>query len=115
MDAFDLTLDYIEGKNNVLADAFSQLPIMERSIAVGNNNKRRKGTPINFHSIKVPRDDTLIDDERFFTVEEMYVKDDQLHQDELYFSIKEGRNYGSIPESTAASRNAEPNQYASDN
>ena len=29
MDAFDLTLDYIKGKNNVLADAFSQLPIMD--------------------------------------------------------------------------------------
>ena len=76
MDEFDLTLDYIKGKNNVLADAFSRLPIMEQSIAVGDSNKQRKGTPINFHTIKVPRDDTLIDDKRFFTVKEMYVKDD---------------------------------------
>ena len=89
MDEFDLSLNYIEGKNNVLADAFSWLPIMDWSFAVGDNNNRRKGTPINFHTIKVPHDDTLIDDERFFTVEEMYVKDEQLHQDELYFSVEE--------------------------
>ena len=38
MDEFDLTLDYIEGKNNVLADAFSRLPIMDQSVAVGDNN-----------------------------------------------------------------------------
>ena len=89
MDEFDLTLDYIEGKNNVLADAFSRLPIMDRPVAVGDNNNRRKGTPIIFHTIKVPRNDTLIDDERFFTVEEMYVKNERLHHDKLYFSVEE--------------------------
>ena len=90
MDEFDLTLGYIEGKNNVLADAFLRLPIMDRSVAVGDNNNQRKGTqPINFHTIKVPRDDTLIDDEHFFTVEEMYVKEKCLHKDELYFSAKD--------------------------
>ena len=82
-------LIYIEGKNNILADAFLQIPITDRSIAVGDNNNRRKGTPINFHTIKVPRDDTLIDDESFFNVEEMYVKDERLHQDEHYFSVEE--------------------------
>ena len=52
-------LNYIEGKNNVLADAFLQLPIMDWSVAVGdsnvNNKNRRTGTPINFHTMKVPR------------------------------------------------------------
>ena len=28
MDEFDLTLKYIKGKDNVLADCFSQLPIL---------------------------------------------------------------------------------------
>ena len=89
MDKFDLSLDYIEGKNNVFADAFLRLPFMDKSVAFGDNNNQRKGTPINFHTIKVIHDDTLIDDERFFTVEEMYVKDERLHQDELYFSVEE--------------------------
>ena len=89
MDEFDLTLDYIEGKNNVLADAFSRLPIMDQSVAVGDNNNWRKGTPINFHTIKVPRDNKLSNDERFFTIKEMYVKDKRLHKDELYFSVEE--------------------------
>ena len=52
---------------------------MDWSVAVGDNNNQRKGTPINFHTIKVPHDNTLIDNERFFTVEEMYVKDERLH------------------------------------
>lgn len=30
MDKFDLTLKYIEGKNNVLADCFSRLPLMSQ-------------------------------------------------------------------------------------
>ena len=37
------------------------------SVAVGNdiNNNKQKynGTPIDFHTIKVPKDDTMIDDE----------------------------------------------------
>ena len=90
MDGFDFLLAYIEVKNNVLADDFLQLPIMDWSVAVGdNNNNKRKGTPVNFHTIKVPQDDTLIDDEQFFNVEEMFVKDKWLHKDELYFNVEE--------------------------
>ena len=91
MDEFDLSLNYIEGKNNVLADAFSRLPIMDKSVAVGDNNNRNRriGTPVNFHTIKVPRDDTLIDDDRFFNVEEMYVIDERLHKEDLYLNIEE--------------------------
>ena len=93
MDEFDLSLGYIEGKNNVLADAFSRLPIMDRSATVGdsniNNKNKQTGTPIDFHTIKVPKDDTLIDDERFFNMVEMFVKDERLHKEELYFNIEE--------------------------
>ena len=89
MNEFDLSLGYIEVKNNVLADAFLRLPVMDQSVAVRDNNNQRKGTLINFHTIKVPRDNTLIDDECFFTVEEMYIKDKRLHKDELYFSVEE--------------------------
>ena len=39
MDEFDLSLAYIESKNNVLADAFLYLPIMDWSVAVGDGNK----------------------------------------------------------------------------
>ena len=84
MDEFDLSLHYIQGKKNVLADCFLRLSIMEHSVAVEdnimNNNKRKRvGTPINFHTIKVPKDDTLIDDERFFNAEETYVKDNRIN------------------------------------
>ena len=65
MNKFDLSLHYIKGKKNVLANCFTQLPIFERSVPVGdntdNNKRKRTGNPINFHTIKVPKDDTLID------------------------------------------------------
>ena len=89
MDEFDLLLNYIKGMNNVLTDTFSRLPIMDQSVAVGDNNNQRKGTPMNFHTIKVPCDDNLIDDKRFFNVEEIYVKDECLHQGERYFGVEE--------------------------
>ena len=94
MDEFDLSLHYIEGKKNVLADCFSRLPIM-RSIAVedsnNNNNKRKRiGTPMDFHTIKVPKDDTMIDDEAFFTLEELFVKDERINNNSnAYFNIDE--------------------------
>ena len=83
MDEFDCSLHYIEGKKNVLANCFSQLPIM-RSIPVrnsnNNNNKRKQiGTPVKFHTIKVPKGDTMIDDKSYFTLEELYVKDDRIN------------------------------------
>ena len=93
MDEFDLSLAYIESKNNVLADAFLGLPIMDQSVAVGDDNindkTKRTETKVNFLTIKVPRDNTLIDDEQFFNVEEKFVKDEQLHKNELYFNVKE--------------------------
>ena len=93
MDKFGLSLGYIEGKNNVLADAFSRLPMVDCSVAVGggniNNKNKRTGTPIDFHTIKVSKDDTLIDDKRFFNMTETFVKDKQLHKERLYFNVEE--------------------------
>jgi len=76
MDEFDLTLHYIEGKKNVLADCFSRLPIMNSPNAVGNNykninnNSKRTGTPIDFNTIEVPKDEFIIDDEAFISIDE---------------------------------------------
>ena len=71
----------------VLADCFSRLPIMQRPTAVGdsnNNNKRKRmGTPIDFHTIKVPKDETLIDDERFFSLQELYVRDNRINSSKV--------------------------------
>ena len=94
MDEFDLTLNYIEDKNNILAHCFLWLPIMERPVAVGdsnnNNNKRKRmGTSIDFHTIKVPNDETLIDDKRFFNLQELYVKDNRINNSDNYFSFDE--------------------------
>ena len=44
---------------------------------------------IDFYTIRVPKDDTLIDDECFFNVEEMFVKDKRLHKRDLYFNVEE--------------------------
>ena len=66
----DSSLQYLERKKNIFAIFFSQFLIMDQLVAMGNHimNNKNKGTrtPVNFHTIKVPRDDTLIDDERFF-------------------------------------------------
>ena len=72
MDEFDLTLRYIKGKDNVLADCFSRLPRMDRPVAVEMNRKdgSRRGNPIGFHTIEVPQDKTIIDDEAFVAVDE---------------------------------------------
>ena len=57
---------------------------MDRSVTVGdsniNNKNKRTGTPIDFHTIKVPKDDTLIDDERLFCMVEIFVKDERLRK-----------------------------------
>ena len=48
MDKFNLSLHYIKGKKNVLANCFTQLPIFERSVPVGDNtdtNRWKKPEP----------------------------------------------------------------------
>ena len=94
MDELDLFLQYIEDTKNVLVNCFS-LPIMDQSVTVGvgngnmNNKNNQTGTPVNFHTIKVSRDGTFIDDESFFNVEEMYKKDNRIHKDGDYFNVEE--------------------------
>ena len=56
---------------------------MEYSVAVedrDNNNNECKctDTPIDLYTIKVLKDNALIDDERFFKLKDMYVKDDRI-------------------------------------
>lgn len=77
---------------------------MEQSAAGGDNindNKcNHKDTLINFHTIKVPKDDTIIEDETFFNVQELSVKDNRINNSGSYFYIdKEENRNGSIPES----------------
>ena len=66
---------------------------MQRPTAVGdsndNNKRKRMGTPIDFHTIKVPKDETLIDDERFFNLQELYVRDNRINSSEDYCSFNE--------------------------
>lgn len=93
MNEFDLYLNYIGGKNTLLADCYSQLPIMDNPVVGGdsNNNKKRKRnvTPIDFHTIKVLKDDTLIDNEHFFNLEVMCVKNDRINISNNYCHIDE--------------------------
>ena len=44
-------------------------------------------TPINVHTIKVPKDNKLIDEERFFNVEELHVIDKRENMSNNYFNI----------------------------
>ena len=85
MDEFDLSLHYIEGKQIFLADCFSRLSIIEKSVPMGdsindiNNKCKRNRTHIDFPTIKVPKDYTMIDDKWFFNLEELYVRDEQIN------------------------------------
>ena len=56
---------------------------------MGDSTNKRKQTitPINFHTIKVPKDNTLIDDERFFNLQELYVIDERVNMSDNYFTI----------------------------
>ena len=57
MEQFYYTLDYLEGDKNILADCFSRLPWMAKTL-VGKIElemiEKQKGTVIDFKSIKVP-------------------------------------------------------------
>ena len=70
MEQFYYTLDYLEGEKNVLADCFSRLPRMEKT-SVGKKEiemiEKKKGTEINFKTLKVPpKEDDPLDDEVLF-------------------------------------------------
>ena len=57
LEEFDVTLRYIEGEKNVLADCFSRLPRMSKP-SVGDKERlmieRKKGTLVDFQKLKVP-------------------------------------------------------------
>ena len=72
MDEFDLTLKYIKGKDNVLADCFSRLSILRPITGEKGNPKiiekrERSGKFVDFHALHVPQNDKIIlKDEVFF-------------------------------------------------
>ena len=57
LEEFDVTLCYIEGEKNVLADCFSRLPRMSKP-SVGDKERlmieQKKGTLVDFQKLKVP-------------------------------------------------------------
>lgn len=70
MDEFNLTLEYIKGKDNVLADFFLGLPIMRKPAEEDGLLKiqlkhKKKGQEIIFNAINIDRS-TMIDDEEFY-------------------------------------------------
>ena len=75
-----------------------QLLIIEQSVVVGNsniNNKRKRTVkPLDFHTIKVPKDNTIIDDEALFTLEEICVKDARIDNNNsgVYFHIDKDKD-----------------------
>lgn len=76
---------------------------MKQSVAVrdSNNNKHKcTSVPIDFHVIKALKDDTLIGDECFFNMEEMY----------SYWQRQ--WNNGSIPKSPTNGQHAQSYKYA---
>ena len=54
----------------MLADCFPRLPRMEPP-SVGGKEQQGKGKPIDFHAIKMERDDIIIDDEAFCNVDQL--------------------------------------------
>ena len=59
MDQFDCELCYIPGKDNILADCFLRLPQMEKP-SVGIKEQQGRGKLIDFHNIKLPKDNEEI-------------------------------------------------------
>ena len=63
------------------------------SLALGdntNNNRRRCiETWINFYTINVPKDDTMIDNERSLNFQEFYVRDGRINNSNSYFNTKD--------------------------
>ena len=76
LDEFDLNLKYIEGKNNVLADCFSRLPIIspateEKGNPTVTQKQNRSGTFIDFNKLNATRNDEMIlEDEAFLNISE---------------------------------------------
>ena len=68
IDQFDCTINCMEGKKNVLADCFLRLPLMKKP-SVGDKELQGKGKPIDFNSIKLPKDDEEILDGETFQAE----------------------------------------------
>ena len=57
LDEFDLELKFVEGKNNVITDAFSRRPRMDGPVAVGDGLRKDgtpKGTLVDFDTLKTP-------------------------------------------------------------
>merc|ERR1712025_1222864 len=72
IDQFDCKIHYIQGKNNVLADCFSRLPLMQKP-TVGDKELQGKGKLIDFDKIILPKDEeeilegeTFTNDNRFY-------------------------------------------------
>ena len=76
LDEFDLTLKYIEGKNNVLADCFSRLLIIipateEKGNPTVTQKRNRSGTFIDFNKLNATRNvEMILEDEAFLNISE---------------------------------------------
>ena len=70
IDEFDVTLKYVPGKENILADCFSRLPRMDKptegkgSVTIAKKMERN-GVLIDFANIKLPKDDNVFEDELY--------------------------------------------------
>ena len=79
IDEFDVTLTYVPGKENILGNAFSRLPWIDRPTEGKGNGTivrklKRNGKIIDFKNIKLPKNDKAI-------------IEDKLYQDELYYEV----------------------------
>ena len=45
IDEYDVTMEYIKGKDNVIVDCFSHLPQMDQPAAVGDEQSNKYGNP----------------------------------------------------------------------
>lgn len=71
MDEFDLTLMYINDKNNVLADCFLQLPIMNPTTDEKDNptviqKQTQSGKFVDFKNLNATQNDKMILEEKAF-------------------------------------------------
>lgn len=62
-----------------------QSVIMENN----NNNSKCNGTPIDFHTVKVPKKNTTIDNKTFFNMGVLFIKDNRINNSESYSFIDE--------------------------
>ena len=71
IDEFDVTIRYIEGKKNVLADCFSRLPLMAQPSVGDRELQGTKGTLIDFNDIEMQKDtEEILEGETFFAANE---------------------------------------------